>query len=213
MAQPIAVDWYFDIISPFSYLQLHALDDLPAHVTLTPRPVVFGAILAHWGQRGPAEIDGKRLNTYRMCQWAADRRGIAFRFPPRHPFNPLPALRLITALGADRATVRRAFDFVFAEGRAPDTEDAIAALAERLGAREPAAALIADPAVKDALRRSTDAAIARGVYGVPTLAAGEEMFWGDDATGLFRDWLADPGLFRRGEMARLATIEVGARRR
>ncbi|MEA3161389.1 MAG: hypothetical protein QOD95_2937 [Gammaproteobacteria bacterium] len=51
-----SADWYFDFISPFSYLQLEAFDRQPPGVEVTFRPVLFAALLGHWGHKGPAEI-------------------------------------------------------------------------------------------------------------------------------------------------------------
>ena len=49
-------DWYFDFISPYSYLQLEPIRTLHARLEITPIPIVFGAVLKHHGQLGPAEI-------------------------------------------------------------------------------------------------------------------------------------------------------------
>ena len=89
-----AAAWYFDVISPFAYLQLVRFDRLPEDLTITYRPILFAGLLGHWGHKGPAEIEAKRLHTYRFSQWRADREGIRLRYPPVHPFNPLKALRL-----------------------------------------------------------------------------------------------------------------------
>ena len=48
--------WYFDFVSPFSYLALHRLAELPAGLAIEFRPVLFAGLLDHWGQKGPAEI-------------------------------------------------------------------------------------------------------------------------------------------------------------
>ena len=60
-----AIPWFFDVISPFSYLQLEWLRRERPDLELEPRPVVLGAVLSHHGQLGPAEIHGKREFTYR----------------------------------------------------------------------------------------------------------------------------------------------------
>ena len=70
--------WYFDFISPFAYLQLQQFPKLPTNIEITPIPAVFGAILKHWGQLGPAEIPPKRRFVYRFFQWNADQLGIPF---------------------------------------------------------------------------------------------------------------------------------------
>jgi hypothetical protein len=67
--------------------------------------------------------------------------------------------------------------------------------------------------VKQALRANTDAALASGVFGVPTLQVGEALFWGNDAHDFALAVLADPALLDGPEMARLATLPVGAARR
>ena len=56
-------EWFFDFVSPFAYLQLEQFEKLPASLTVEPTPIVLGAVLAHWGQRGPAEIAAKRSPT------------------------------------------------------------------------------------------------------------------------------------------------------
>ena len=101
--------WYFDFISPFAYLQLARFSTLPGNLEITAVPVVFGGLLTHWGQLGPAEIPPKRRFVYRFFQWNADRLGVPFAMPPRHPYNPLPSLRLCVAAGAQIDQVRVRF--------------------------------------------------------------------------------------------------------
>lgn len=196
--------WYFDLISPFAHL---ALPRVLALGEVELRPIVFGAVLSHWGQLGPAEIAPKRVQTYRQTQFAADQAGIPFRFPPRHPFRSLDALRLLTALRGDPGAVQAAFAFTWGEGRDPG-EDFF-----ELRKRLPPASDDALQAAKDELRAMTEAAIAAGVFGVPTLAVGTELFWGADAMPMAEAFLADPALFQRGEMARLAHLPTGIERR
>ena len=205
-------DWYFDVISPFAYLQLVRFDRLPADLGITYRPVLFAGLLGHWGHKGPAEIEAKRIHTYRFSQWRAEREGIRLRYPPVHPFNPLKALRLCVARGGDAATVRAVFDHIWRDGIGIDSEAGWRALGERLGIDD-ADALVSAPEVKDGLRRSTEEAIAAGVYGVPTFRVGDELFWGDDATGMMLDYLADPNLFETGEYRRVSHLPAGTHRR
>jgi 2-hydroxychromene-2-carboxylate isomerase len=125
------IDFCYDLLSPFAHVALKRLDELPADVTVRPVPVLLGGILAHWGQRGPAEISAKRLHTYRLSVFLGQKHGLDIRFPPRHPFNPLKALRLLAGSDADLTHVQTAFDFVFEQGRAPDTEEELSAFAAR----------------------------------------------------------------------------------
>ena len=190
-----AADWYFDFLSPFSYLQLAEFDRLPPDLEVTYRPVLFAGLLGHWKHKGPAEIPAKRVQTYRWCHWYAARHGIPFRMPPAHPFNPLRPLRLAVARGAEPGLIRAVFDAIWAEGRDPSDDEEWQALTARLGIAD-ADEAIARPEVKEALRRGTEEAAERGVFGIPTFVIGDELFWGLDTTDLVLDYLKRPGLVR-----------------
>ncbi|HEU0197579.1 MAG TPA: 2-hydroxychromene-2-carboxylate isomerase [Nevskiaceae bacterium] len=205
---------YFDVISPFAYLQCVALPALEARLDIEYVPVLLAGLLQHWGQLGPAEIPPKRRYVYRYCTWLAQQQGAPMRFPPRHPFNPLRSLRLIIALGSEASVVRTVFGFIYGEGR--DVGDAAqwASLCARLGTT-PAAVdtLIGAPAVKQQLRTNTEEAVRAGVFGVPTLVYRDELFWGFDALEMLRAFLDDPQLFESESQRRLATLSFGATRK
>ena len=203
------VSWVFDVISPFAYLGFRELERLPAGVDLEFVPVLLGAILDQLGQLGPAEIPAKRRFTYRFALWRAQRLRLPMRMPPAHPFNPLAALRLIIAAGCDRRAVERVLQAVFGDGRDLADPAVIHELAATLGVADPATAL-ADPAVKERLRANTQWAIERGVFGVPTLVIGPELFWGQDAFEMALDYLRDPAPFSRGAMQAVDTLPIGA---
>ena len=207
-----AADWYFDFLSPFSYLQLAQFDRLPPDLEVTYRPVLFAGLLSHWKHKGPAEIPAKRVHTYRWCHWYAARHGIPFRMPPAHPFNPLRPLRLAVACDAEPGLIRAIFDAIWAEGRDPSHDEEWQALTERLAIAD-ADDLIAQPEVKAALRRGTEEAAERGVFGIPTFAIGAELFWGLDTTDLVLDYLNDPELLKTGEYARIADLPIAQARR
>lgn len=63
------IAWYFDFISPFAYLHWQKVRTLMAERTVEPVPILFAAILNALGQKGPAEIPGKREFTYRHVLW------------------------------------------------------------------------------------------------------------------------------------------------
>lgn len=203
--------WYFDVISPYVYLQLPDLDRLPATTAVRPVPILFAALLKHSGTKGPAEVPAKRLHTYRQCAWLAKARGLPFRMPPQHPFNPLGALRLLCSLGPTLDQARIASRFVFEQGKDPSTPEGLKQLGSELGVNEPEA-LVTAPSAKDRLRANTEDAVARGVWGVPTFLVGGELFWGADSFPMMLDYLHDPGLFETPEMRRIATLPIGAAR-
>lgn len=205
------ISWVFDLISPYAYLGLNQLSQLPPGVEVELVPALFGVVLNHHGQVGPAEIESKRRFTYRFVIWRARQMGVPFRMPPTHPFNCLNAMRLVVAAGSDRRSVATAFDFVFGQGRDVADPAVLAELAQALGLADANVALN-DPAVKQSLRDSTDWAIQRGVFGVPTYVVGDELFWGQDAFEMLVDYLRDPQAFADEEMRRVDSLPVGVTR-
>ncbi|MCC6196309.1 MAG: 2-hydroxychromene-2-carboxylate isomerase [Burkholderiales bacterium] len=203
------VDWYFDFISPFAYLQSERLALLGPKTRLRYRPVLFAGILAANGQKGPAEIPRKRAFTYRYVVWQARQLGIPLKMPHEHPFNPLPLLRLAIACDCAPDAVHRIFRFVWRDGRLPDLPIEWAELVHDLRLPD-ADGRIADADVKDALRHNTEEAIGRGVFGVPTLAVGDELFWGVDATAMAAEYLANGGRWTDPEYNRVVNLPVGA---
>ena len=144
----------------------------------------------------------KRLHTYRLCTFEAQRRAVPFQFPLVHPFKPLRALRLLGEVNADPAITRRVFDHIWREGNDPNDDGSWSRLLAELDldASDPLATPLD-------MRANTQDAIDAGVFGVPTLAIGGEIFWGVDALPMTRAFIADPALFEAGEMERSSVIE------
>ena len=202
--------WYFDFISPFAYLQWRKVKALLDEREVELVPVVLAAVLAAHGQKGPAEIAGKREFTYRHVLWQARREGIALRFPPAHPFNPIAALRLCIAAGSTPQAIDAIFNWIWARGEAGHSVEALLPVAAALGIDIDT---INDESTKLALRANTDAALAAGVFGVPSLAFGGEMFWGNDTHEFALAALRDPTLMADPEMQRVTALPVGVSRR
>lgn len=190
------VDFYFDYLSPFAYFAALLLPGLcrQSEVQLRFRPVLFAALLDHWGQRGPAEIPPKAIHTFKLCVRFAALHRIPFRAPRFHPFVPLTALRVSLAeVAGDEQplVVRSFFEAGWAQGaNLTDPSDLAAALdAAGLDGR-PLVDRAAEPEVKRLLRSQTEQAIGRGVFGIPTMIVDDELFWGVDQLPFLERYLA-----------------------
>jgi 2-hydroxychromene-2-carboxylate isomerase len=179
------ITFYFDVGSPYAYLAAERLERvLPGAVSW--QPVLLGGLFkltgrSSWAlgdyerrQRGMAEIE-RRAREY----------GVApIRWPDPWPTNYLTAMRAVTyAFSAGRgpqlsiALFRAAFE----HGHELSNPAHVFATGAEVGfARGELEQAVAAPETKLALREATDAAYARGVFGVPTVAIGDELFWGDD---------------------------------
>ena len=184
------IDFHFDVISPYAWLAFERLPQalVGLNVVVHYRPLLFAGLLGHWGQKGPAEIEPKRAWTYRQVAWLAHQQGTLLQLPRPHPFNPLALQRLAVACAPAGATpnrqvVQALFRHVWCRGGAdPNAPAALAALAQALAPqRDPASA-----EVKAELRQRTDAAMAAGLFGVPTMVADGRAFFGQDALPMLR---------------------------
>jgi 2-hydroxychromene-2-carboxylate isomerase len=151
---------------------------------LVVRPVLFAGLLNHWGQLGPAEIPPKSLFVLKDCARRAALARLPLRVPRFHPFNSLTALRvsLVEVSAADQTRVIDAlFNAGWGQGKDLGSAEEIAEILDGAGLDGKAlVARTADPAVKAALRASTDEAVGRGVFGIPTMIVDGELFWGND---------------------------------
>lgn len=207
------VSWFFDPVSPFAYLQAEHLTSWVPAEKIQVRPVVLGALLSHWQTRGPAEIPRKRVQTYRNAVARAEALDIAFRFPPAHPFDPLPLLRLSIAAGGGFQAAREILRFVWRDGKSASEPHDLDDLGRRLEVANPREA-ISRQDVKTALRESTEAAVRLGVFGVPTVRIAGEFFWGEDATAMARrTWEEGVGWLQDREWGRAASLPIGVQRK
>jgi 2-hydroxychromene-2-carboxylate isomerase len=179
------VTFYFDLGSPFAYL---AAERIP---TLIPEPIEWQPVLlgglfklagrSSWAlgdherrQAGMAEIE-RRAQSYGLPP---------LRWPDRWPTDYLTAMRAATyafTIGEGREFTLQAFRNAFRHGRDMSIAANVLQAGERVGIdREQLIAAASDPLIKEALRRATEAAFRLGVFGVPTLAIDDELFWGDD---------------------------------
>jgi len=185
--------FYFDLGSPFAYLAAERLSGSEVlsgfEVLSAPaawQPVSLGALFklngrSSWSLAGPAARQAGMVEVQRR----AGLYGLPpLRWPDPWPTSYLFAMRLAVYAfrqGRGQQFAMQAFRHAFRQGRDLGEPEHVLQAAGEAGL-DPVAAedAASDPEVKLALRAATDAAHALGVIGVPTIAVGPELFWGDD---------------------------------
>jgi 2-hydroxychromene-2-carboxylate isomerase len=178
--------FYFDYISSNAYLAWTQLPKLASRFELAiePIPVLFAGLLEAHGQLGPAEVLPKAWWMGKNNLRKAALLGLRLEPPRHHPFSPLLSLRVssLPLPAAQRdALIGALFEAVWVRGLHVSEPAVVEKLATELSLD--GAALVAaaqEPEAKARLRAQTDAAIAAGVFGVPTMIVGDELFWGYD---------------------------------
>ncbi|MGH8770199.1 MAG: 2-hydroxychromene-2-carboxylate isomerase [Burkholderiales bacterium] len=190
------IRFYFDYVSPNAYLAWTQLPPIAEKYAFTvePVPVLFAGLLEAHGQLGPAEVPAKmRWMSKNNLRKAALRR-VVMNPPAFHPFNSLLALRVssLPLETADRwALIDALFQAVWVRGLHVSEAAVVEKIADEIGLRGGAIVSEAQhPSHKGRLREQTDDAIARGVFGVPTMEVGNELFWGYDDFLYFELFLA-----------------------
>lgn len=203
------ITFWLDFVSPYAWLAFQRLPQTLQGLSYTVeyRPILLGAVFKQLGHLGPAEIEPKRVWTYRHVLWLGRELGVPLKMPVQHPFNPLPLLRLAWACGTpalDGLPSRWVCETLF---RHVWTDGADAADPARLAALQAQLQPALDPAsdtVKTRLRQETDAALAAGLFGVPTFGVDGRLFWGLDALPMLRRCLDGDPWFDSDEWQRAA---------
>jgi len=177
------VTFFFDVGSPYAWLAAERVDTI-LPVTVGWQPVLLGGLFRAAG-RGSWGVTADREAGMAEVSRRARERGLpAVRWPDPWPGDYLLAMRATTyagRLGRAREFALAAFRAAFVGGVDLGRPENVTAVGRAVGL-DPAEleAGAADPAVKHTLRAATDAAFALGVVGVPTVAVGDALFWGDD---------------------------------
>ena len=208
------ITFYLDFISPYAWLAFNALPQALQGIShrVVHKPILFGALLKHHGQLGPAEIATKRDWTYRQVLWLAHQQGCELRLPAAHPFNPLSLLRLALACDADGQPSRYVCEQVFRHVWCSGEDAADAQRLQSLTAQLQPVRDLAAPEVKQALQGNTDEAIAQGVFGVPSFVVDGKVFWGQDALPMLRAYLLGDAWFDGPDWNAVQHTTVGVRR-
>ena len=183
---PPAIRFYFDYESPNAYLAWTQLPKLAQKhgCTIEALPVLYAGLLDAHGQLGPGEVPPKGGWMMSNVLRKAALLRLSLNPPPFFPFNPLLALRAsLVALEAEqrRALIDALFKAVWVRALHVSEPAVVERVANEIGL--PGSTLLEQaqsPEIKALLRQQTDNAISRGVFGVPSMEVGDELFWGYD---------------------------------
>ena len=193
--------FHFDFSSPYGYLASEKIEALAARHGrgVDWRPMLLGAAFKVAGTQPLTAVPLKGDYTRRDLPRSARYHGVEFRMPSKFPIATQAPARIVLwqkALGAGGCAplVRALYRAYFVDDRDISDADVASDVAADAGCnRHGARAAIDDPAIKDALRREVDGAIAAGVFGSPFIFVDEEPFWGIDRFEQIDRWLANGG--------------------
>ena len=191
-----SVEFYFDYGSPTSHLAFFQLSKIAreAGAAIVWRPILLGAVFKAINSHSPVDIAAK--GKWMMWDLAnyAERYGIPFRHNPYFVINTLPLMRgalVAERLGELERYSETMFNAIWRDALNMGDPAMIGAALHKGGFDTKAYfAGTQEQAIKDELKARTDAAVARGVFGLPTFFVGEKMWWGQDRLEWVKDALA-----------------------
>lgn len=212
------LQFHFDYISPYAYLASTQIRALAARhdLEVEPIPVLFAAMLASAGTRGPAEIPIRRAYLVHDVTRLARALNVPIAPPGTHPFNPLTALRATWAAPAEHRwrLVEALFRATWVDARRVDDPTIIATVAAECSLDgEALLARAASDEVKATLRDATEQVIRQGAFGVPTMTVDDQLFWGVDSLPLLDRYLTDGVALDSTDLARWRAVVPSAVRR
>ena len=192
------LEFFFDLGSPTTYLAYTQLPGICAETgsQLVYQPILLGGIFKATGNASPVTIPAKGRYLLQDLARYAKRYGVPLKFNPHFPINTLTLMRAVT--GIQLRQPERFIDFIdclfqalWVEGRNLGDPAVVAQVLTEHGF-DPAKVLelTQDEDVKDALKRKTEEAIARGVFGAPSLFVDQQLFFGQDRLDFVREALS-----------------------
>lgn len=215
---PRTLRFLFDYVSPYAYLASTQIRSLAARhgCDVEAVPVLFAAMLDASGSRGPAEVPLRREYMVHDVVRLGRSLGVPIEPPATHPFNPLAALRATGCVAGGLARWRLVdalYRAAWVEAQRVDDPACVARVATSAGLDGPALVQQASaPEAKDRLRRTTEAVIAEGAFGVPTILVDGELFWGVDSLPLLERFLGGERAIDPDTLERWRRVSASATR-
>jgi 2-hydroxychromene-2-carboxylate isomerase len=195
------IDFYFDFSSPYGYLASQKIEALAERHgrSVDWHPMLLGVVFKQTGAAPLTEVPVKGPYSKRDFARSARFHGVEFEMPPVFPIPAQAPSRIVLWAkqknAADAGRLARAlYRAFFVQGRDIGKPDVAAEVAGEQGFdAAQARACVDDPAIKDALRREVEGAIAAGVFGSPFVVVDGEPFWGLDRFDQVERWLKEGG--------------------
>lgn len=195
------IEYYFDFGSPAAYLASTQLPGIANEygAVLDYKPVLLGGIFQAAKNASPITVPAKGQYMLKDLARYAQRYGVEFRLNPFFPINTLTLMRLAVGVQTHLsdpfpAFVEAIFHAIWVKGLNLGDLEVLRTFLTAQGYDAGTIMAYADePAVKDRLKEETAQAVKRGLFGVPTMFVGREMFWGQDRLDFVREALSKNG--------------------
>jgi len=184
MIKPL--EFYFDFISPYSFLAHKQLTKIQNKegIKIIYKPVLLGGLHNLHGIKAPAFIPAKAKHMVRDCKLIAEKNNIRFKFNSYFPIRSLNLMRGVLVAEEDNIKkyyINNIFNTIWQDGLNMNDAIVVQKILQNLNVNPKTFSLrTASSLIKDLLRKRTNEAYEKGVFGAPTFVVNNKIFWGQD---------------------------------
>ena len=180
-----SIDFYFDFISPYSYLSLERLKLLKKNndIVINYKPILLGGLHKLGGITPPAFNDRKLKNMKNDCELIAKKNNIKFYWNSKFPINSLYIMRgyLVIKDKFKENYFDNCFNAYWRDNIDISNENNVEMILEKTGIiKNEFFEKINQIEIKNKLKEFTDKAFEKDVFGAPTFIVNNKIFWGQD---------------------------------
>ena len=179
-------DFYFDFISPYSFLAHKEIIKIEKKnsVKIKYKPILLGGLHNLHGIKAPAFIPAKAKHMIRDCKLIAEKNEIKFKFNSYFPIRSLNLMRGVLVAEEDNYKsyyIDSIFNAIWQDGLNMNDESIIQKILKNLNVN-PKTFLLrsASSSIKDSLKKRTNEAYEKGIFGAPSFVSNNKIFWGQD---------------------------------
>jgi len=179
-------DFYFDFVSPYSFLAHKEISKIEKKnsVKIKYKPILLGGLHNLHGIKAPAFIPAKAKHMIRDCKLIAEKNKIKFKFNSYFPIRSLNLMRGVLVAEEDNYKsyyIDSIFNAIWQDGLNMNDENIIQKILKNLNINPKTFSLrSASSSIKDSLRKRTNEAYEKGIFGAPSFVSNNKIFWGQD---------------------------------
>jgi 2-hydroxychromene-2-carboxylate isomerase len=177
------IDFYFDFISPYTYLAYKKIQSLPKNIKINYKPILLGGLHNLEGIKAPAFIKSKLKHMINDCFLIAKKNNFEFKWNSRFPINTLNIMRGYFNVNTSNRDqyIKTMFDAYWKDDLDISKEEFLIPLLKQCKIdKDFFFKTIKDPVIKDKLKDATKKAHKKEVFGAPTFIVNNKIFWGQD---------------------------------
>ena len=179
-------DFYFDFVSPYSFLahkQIRKIEK-KERIKIRYKPILVGGLHNLHGIKAPAFIPAKAKHMIRDCKLIAVKNGVKFKFNSYFPIRSLNLMRGVFVAEEDNIKsyyIDSIFNTIWQDGLNMNDQVIVEKVLKNLNVNPKTFILRSTSSlIKDSLRKKTNDAYEKGIFGAPTFVVNNKIFWGQD---------------------------------